>query len=131
MSANRDRRNSRLAVGLRVFVAGALVTLASGAIAARLPGNGSAKAAPSAALSMSPAEYEDRVRAAWYGQIAGTLMGFAFEHRAAATAPVDRIPDSYTNIPVDDDWYYEMVAVRAFERFGIGMSAAQLGRSRV
>ena len=33
---------------------------------------------------MSTAEYEDRIRAAWYGQIAGTLMGFAFEHRAAA-----------------------------------------------
>ena len=26
---------------------------------------------------MSAVEYEDRVRAAWYGQIAGTLMGFA------------------------------------------------------
>jgi hypothetical protein len=127
MSANRDRGQSQLAVGLRVFVAGALVTLASGVIAARIPGIGAAKMAPGVSLSMSLTEYEDRVRAAWYGQIAGTLMGFAFEHRAAATALVDRIPDSYKTIPVDDDWYYEMVAVRAFERFGIGMSAAQLG----
>jgi hypothetical protein len=78
-------------------------------------------------LTMSAADYEDRIRAAWYGQIAGTLMGFAFEHRAAATALVDRIPENFKGMPVDDDWYYEMVAVRAFERFGIDMTVAQLG----
>jgi hypothetical protein len=77
--------------------------------------------------TMSASEYEDRIRASWYGQIAGTLMGFAFEHRAAAAAVVDTIPDRFKGIPVDDDWYYEMVAVRAFERFGIIMTAAQLG----
>jgi hypothetical protein len=81
----------------------------------------------SAVLTLSAAEYEDRIRAAWYAEIAGTLMGFAFEHRAAAITTVDRIPDQFKGIPVDDDWYYEMVAVRAFERFGIGMTAAQLG----
>ena len=78
-------------------------------------------------LTMSADEYEDRIRAAWYGQIAGTLMGFAFEHRAAAAAFVDRIPDNFKGMPVDDDWYYEMVAVRAFERFGIDMTVAELG----
>jgi hypothetical protein len=77
--------------------------------------------------TMSASEYEDRVRASWYGQIAATLMGFAFEHRAAAAAVVDTIPDRFKGIPVDDDWYYEMVAVRAFERFGITMTVAQLG----
>ena len=77
--------------------------------------------------TMSASEYEDRIRASWYGQIAGTLMGFAFEHRAAAAAVVDTIPDRFKGIPVDDDWYYEMVAVRAFERFGITMTVAQLG----
>ena len=54
-------------------------------------------------------------------------MGFAFEHRAAAAAVVEAIPDRFKGIPVDDDWYYEMVAVRAFERFGISMTVAQLG----
>ncbi len=78
-------------------------------------------------LTMSAAEYEDRIRASWYGQIAATLMGFAFEHRAAAAAIVDTIPDRFKGMPIDDDWYYEMVAVRAFERFGINMTAAQLG----
>ena len=86
-----------------------------------------AAAARGGALTMSAAEYEDRIRASWYGQIAATLMGFAFEHRAAATAMVDKIPDRFKGMPVDDDWYYEMVAVRAFERFGIKMTAAQLG----
>lgn len=78
-------------------------------------------------LKMSVAEYEDRIRATWYGQIAGTLMGFQFEHRAAAVATVDKIPDRFKVIPVDDDWYYEMVAVRAFEKFGINMTPEQLG----
>lgn len=79
------------------------------------------------ALQMSRGEYEDRVRAAWVGQIAGTLMGFQFEHKAAAVARVDQIPERFQHIPVDDDWYYEMVAVRAFEKYGTGMSAEQLG----
>jgi hypothetical protein len=82
---------------------------------------------PRGTLEMTAAEYEDRLRAAWYGQIAATLMGFAFEHRAAAAAVVEAIPDRFKGMPVDDDWYYEMVAVRAFERFGIAMTAAQLG----
>jgi len=76
---------------------------------------------------MSLAEYEDRVRAAWYGQIAAALMGFQFEHKAAAAAPVTTIPERFRGIPVDDDWYYEMVAVRAFEKYGIQMSVGQLG----
>ena len=84
-------------------------------------------AAQGVTRTMSASEYEDRIRASWYGQIAGTLMGFAFEHRAAAAAVVDAIPDRFKGIPVDDDWYYEMVAVRAFERFGISMTVAQLG----
>jgi hypothetical protein len=70
-------------------------------------------AAPGGTRTMSASEYEDRIRASWYGQIAGTLMGFAFEHRAAAAAAVDAIPDRFKGIPIDDDWYYEMVAGRS------------------
>ncbi len=79
------------------------------------------------ALNMTRAEYEDRVKGAWFGQIAGTLMGFRFEHKAAAVAQVNSIPAEYTNIPVDDDWYYEMIAVRAFEKHGINLAVEQLG----
>ena len=78
-------------------------------------------------LTMSRAEYEDRILGAWYGQIAGTLMGFQFEHKAAAVVPVDRIPERFKTTPVDDDWYYEMVAVRGFEKHGIQMTVEQLG----
>ncbi|MCW5979320.1 MAG: ADP-ribosylglycohydrolase family protein [Bryobacteraceae bacterium] len=78
-------------------------------------------------LTMSATAYEDRVLAAWYGQIAGALMGFEFEHKAAAVAPVERIPARFQTIPVDDDWYYEMVAVRGFEEYGVEMTAEQLG----
>ena len=53
-------------------------------------------------------------------------MGFAFEHRAAAAAVVDKIPDRFKGMPVDDDWYYEMCAVRAFGSSGIGLTVAQL-----
>lgn len=86
-------------------------------------------AAPLAtALEMTRAEYEDRVRAAWLGQVAGTLLGFQFEHRTASVEWVDSLPERFRgSIPVDDDWYYEMVAIRAFEKHGIRMSVAQLG----
>jgi hypothetical protein len=29
--------------------------------------------------------------------------------------------------PVDDDYYYEMVAIRAFERYGMHLTVQQLG----
>jgi len=80
------------------------------------------------AIAIPFAEYQDRVHAAWLAQIAGTLMGFQFEHKAAATARVDTIPDRFQQIPVDDDWYYEMVALRAFEKHGIEMTVQQLGQ---
>ena len=33
----------------------------------------------------------------------------------------------YDAAPVDDDYYYELVALRAFEKYGIGMTLDQLG----
>jgi hypothetical protein len=85
---------------------------------------------PSLALpvQMSPADYEDRVRAAWMAQVLGTLMGFQFEHKPAATAWVDQLPKSYDHAPADDDYYYEIVALRGFEKYGVDMTVEQLGR---
>jgi hypothetical protein len=81
-----------------------------------------------AALDITLTEYQDRVRAAWLGQIAGTLLGFQFEHKTASFEWVDSVPQRFRgSIPVDDDWYYEMVAIRAFEKYGIRMTVAQLG----
>jgi hypothetical protein len=32
------------------------------------------------------------------------------------------------NAPVDDDYYYEMVALRAFEKYGIELTVQELGQ---
>lgn len=76
---------------------------------------------------LSRAEYQDRALASWYGQIIGTLMGFQFEHKQGAVKKIDQLPAIYQFAPVDDDYFYEMVALRAFEKYGIGMSVEQLG----
>lgn len=84
-------------------------------------------ASPAATVRLTQADYEDRVHAAWAGQIIATLMGFQFEHKAASVVRVDRIPDRYNEAPVDDDFYYEMVALRGFEKYGLNMTLEQLG----
>ena len=78
-------------------------------------------------LRLTIAEYEDRVLAAWTGQIIATLMGFQFEHKTASTLWVDHFPKAYEVAPVDDDYYYELVALRGFERYGIDMTVDELG----
>ena len=91
-------------------------------------------AAPAAdlpALTLSREAYVDRVHAAWMAQVLGMLMGYQFEHKQGA-ASVDRLPDTFRGkrldyVPLDDDWYYEIVALRAFERYGIGLTVQQLG----
>ena len=75
---------------------------------------------------LSKAEYEDRVSGAWTGQIIATLMAFPFEHKASSAAWIDDYPKPYSAAPVDDDWYYEMVALRAFEHYGTELSLEQL-----
>ncbi|MBI3693613.1 MAG: ADP-ribosylglycohydrolase family protein [Acidobacteria bacterium] len=79
-------------------------------------------------LKLSLSDYQDRVQAAWTGQIVATLMGFQFEHKTASTIWVDRFPKKYEVAPVDDDYYYEIVALRAFEKYGIDLTIEQLGR---
>lgn len=78
-------------------------------------------------LRLSRAEYEDRAQAVWTAQIIAVLMGFPFEHHVASAIWIDRFPKPYDHAIVDDDWYYEICAVRAFERFGIGLTVEQLG----
>ncbi len=93
-------------------------------------------AAPAAdlpALTLSREAYVDRVHAAWVGQFLGMLMGYQFEHKQGAVSQVGRLPETFRGkrldeVPLDDDWYYEVVALRAFEKYGIGLTAQQLGR---
>jgi hypothetical protein len=73
-------------------------------------------------------EYEDRVHAIWVAQMLGAMMGWPFEHKVAAVEWVNSFKKHYKTAPVDDDWYYEMVAIRAFEKYGIDMTVQQLGK---
>jgi ADP-ribosylglycohydrolase len=55
-------------------------------------------------------------------------MGFQFEHKPASIQWVDQYPKPYKFAPVDDDYYYEMVALRGLEKYGINMTVEQLGQ---
>lgn len=79
-------------------------------------------------LQMSIDEYEDRVHAVWMAQIAGTLIAWPYEHKTASVEWLTDYPKPRTVAPVDDDWYYEMVAIRAFEKYGVDMTVEELGR---
>ena len=72
-------------------------------------------------------DYRDRIEAVWTAQIVAVLMNWPFEHQTASTLWLTNYPKTYTVAPVDDDWYYEMVAIRGFEKYGINMTAEQLG----
>jgi hypothetical protein len=78
-------------------------------------------------VTLARADYEERARAVWLAQMISVLMGWAFEHKPAAARWVDQYPKPYDAAPVDDDWYYELAAVRAFEKHGAGLTVEQLG----
>ena len=108
-----------------------MIRLATAALlAAGLPAG---LAAAQQAVSLSRQAYIDRVQAAWTAQVLGMLIGYPFEHKQGAVASADKLPATFRgkpldHVPLDDDWYYEIVALRAFEKYGIGLTAGQLGR---
>jgi hypothetical protein len=78
-------------------------------------------------LTISRSDYLDRVRGIWTAQMIGQLTGLLFEHKTASVlkdTPLVR-PDGFA-LP-DDDYYYEIVAIRAFEKYGINLTVEQLG----
>ena len=78
-------------------------------------------------LVMSEAEYRDRAYAIWLGQMIGQLTGGEFEHKPASVLADTPLLHGDGYAAPDDDYYYEMVALRAFEKYGIGMTVQQLG----
>jgi hypothetical protein len=78
-------------------------------------------------LQLTRADYGDRVQAVWTAQIVAVLLAWPHEHQTASTLWLTNFPRPYTVAPVDDDWYYEMCAVRAFEKYGITLTVEQLG----
>src|SRR5215472_6243739 len=87
----------------------------------------SAAVASGAERRISLAEYRDKVQAAWMGQVIGASFGFAFEGKARNVSELDHYLTNYTAAVVDDDYYYEMVALFGFERHGLNMTVEQLG----
>ncbi|MHB8655910.1 MAG: ADP-ribosylglycohydrolase family protein [Terriglobia bacterium] len=76
----------------------------------------------------SLAEYEKHVYGAWLGKIVGAVFGWPFEGQAEnVVSGLDHYLHSYTYAPVDDDYYYEMVAMYGFEKHGVQMTVEQLG----
>lgn len=78
-------------------------------------------------LQLTRADYADRAHAAWVAQMAAVFLGFPFEHQTASVEWVKDYPKPYPHALVDDDWYYEMSALRAFEKHGPGLTVGQLG----
>jgi len=79
-------------------------------------------------LELSRAEYLNRVEAIWTAQMIAQRTGGRFEHQVASTLPDTPLSHLPGHAPVDDDYYYEMVAIRAFEKYGIGLTVEQLGQ---
>jgi hypothetical protein len=99
------------------------VALLSVLLLAALPAFG----ADRSSLALSRAAYLDRVQAIWTAQMIGQWTGLPFEHQVASVlkpTPLRPLP-GYAII--DDDYYYEMVAIRAFEKYGIHLTVEQLG----
>src|ERR1700758_1653837 len=82
----------------------------------------------SGTLTLSHAEYLDRVQAVWTAQMIAQRTGGRFEHKPASTLPMSPMSHRPGYAPVDDDYYYEMVAIRAFEKYGVGLTVQQLGQ---
>lgn len=78
-------------------------------------------------LRLTRADYADRAHAAWIAQIIGVEIGLSHEHRKASVEWLHEVAKSRDRAWVDDDWYYEMSALRAFERHGPGLTVQQLG----
>lgn len=76
---------------------------------------------------LSRAEYLDRARAIWTAQMIGQWTGLLFEHQVASALAHTPLRPSKGYAPIDDDYYYEMVAIRAFEKYGTHLTVQQLG----
>lgn len=80
-----------------------------------------------ALFKLSLDEYTDRVHAIWASQIISYLLAIRFENNEKAVKWVDKFPKQVEFAPVDDDWYYEMITIKAFEKYGAKMTVEQLG----
>jgi hypothetical protein len=83
---------------------------------------------PRGTLTITRSEYVDRAKAIWFAQMIGQLTGLEFEHKEASVLKNTPLVHAQGFAEPDDDYYYEMVALRGFERYGIDMTVEQLGQ---
>jgi hypothetical protein len=114
----------RSSVGLCILGIGASIASPAFAGAAAAPKNPQ----QASTLTLTHAEYLDRVQAIWTAQMIGQMTGVRFEHRQASALPLTPLTHFPGYAPVDDDYYYEMVAIRAFEKYGTSLTVEQLGQ---
>jgi hypothetical protein len=79
-------------------------------------------------LAITIKDYEDKVHAIWLAQMSAALIAWPYEHKVASVQWLDDYSIPRQVAPVDDDWYYEMIAIRAFEKYGPEMTVQQLGQ---
>jgi hypothetical protein len=60
-------------------------------------------------------------------QMIGQWTGLLFEHLPASVLKSTPLRPLNGFAEIDDDYYYEMVAIRAFEKYGIHLTVQQLG----
>lgn len=123
-----EKKNCGSGICLLALLLGSLMPVPAAAQAGNAFRQEKKITAPAKTLQLSLSGYEDRVHAVWVAQMAAAIMGFQFEHHTASVEWINQLPHSYTAAPVDDDWYYEMAAIRAFEKYGIHMTVQQLGQ---
>src|SRR4051812_36309673 len=75
---------------------------------------------------LSKAEYLDKMKAGWIGQMAGVGVGGPTEFRwQGAIVPEDKVPKwtpAMINQFDQDDLYVEMTFLRTLEKHGLGVS---------
>ncbi|HEY1807041.1 MAG TPA: ADP-ribosylglycohydrolase family protein [Acidobacteriaceae bacterium] len=108
------------------MTAGLLALALVGATASANPA--AAPPPPGPTLVLSHTEYLDRAQAIWTGQMIGQWTGLLFEHKVRSVLAHTPLRPLHGYAAVDDDYYYEMVAIRAFEKYGIHLTVQQLGR---
>jgi hypothetical protein len=79
--------------------------------------------------SISESVFLEKVKAGWYAQIIAVQMGFQFEHKQASVKFIDQLPEKFEFAPVDDDYLYEMISIRGFEKYGSDMTVEELGET--
>lgn len=86
-------------------------------------------------FTLTKTEYLDRIKAMWTAQLVAVHMGWDFEHKPSAVKDIKgysefRLQKIVENggAEVDDDWYYEMVALAGFEKYGYDMTIDELGK---